>query len=385
MAPLAFTGSLDIPAHLRSMLVAVVAAALLAVLIAGPASASSKGCSVKNKATGWDYSSLQGAVNAAKPKATLLVRGTCPEKTVIRRDVRVKGVPGLGRAVAHVGALTIERGARATVRSLAIRNSRVVNRGIATFVDVHVKGSLNPWGHGISNTGVLRLQGHSWVRLTNGVANRGRLTLGGTSHIRRNWTEEPPSPVVLNTGTIVMNDRSNIGWSERWGDGEQHSHLVNKGRLVMNHHSSLTDGWASGAVHNHGTMVMNHHSSVHRNGSDALSLSCDGLRGGGIRNLGTLVMRNRSSIHDNGLNWYELCDPMTDRARGAGVYNSGTFVMRDGSSIRGNGPGPVHTGPPEWVTGGGIFNDTGGTLVGVTCGPGGNVYGNTPDDCYFAE
>jgi hypothetical protein len=23
------------------------------------------------------------------------------------------------------------------------------------------------------------------------------------------------------------------------------------------------------------------------------------------------------------------------------------------------------------------------TLTGVRCGPGGNVYGNSPDDCYF--
>jgi predicted outer membrane repeat protein len=33
--------------------------------------------------------------------------------------------------------------------------------------------------------------------------------------------------------------------------------------------------------------------------------------------------------------------------------------------------------------GGGIHAGSGSILVGVTCGPGGNVYGNTPDDCYF--
>ena len=45
--------------------------------------------------------------------------------------------------------------------------------------------------------------------------------------------------------------------------------------------------------------------------------------------------------------------------------------MTSGSGVRG--------------LGGGVYNASGGTLVGVNCAPHtyANVYGNTPDDCYI--
>jgi predicted outer membrane repeat protein len=46
--------------------------------------------------------------------------------------------------------------------------------------------------------------------------------------------------------------------------------------------------------------------------------------------------------------------------------------MTGASTITGNTAG----------RGGGIYAASGSVLVGVTCGPGGNVTGNTPDDCY---
>jgi len=56
--------------------------------------------------------------------------------------------------------------------------------------------------------------------------------------------------------------------------------------------------------------------------------------------------------------------------------------MADTSRIHSNGPADF-----AWATarGGGLYNASGGTLVGVSCGPQtlANVYGNTPDDCYF--
>jgi len=56
---------------------------------------------------------------------------------------------------------------------------------------------------------------------------------------------------------------------------------------------------------------------------------------------------------------------------GGGIWTFGSLTLRDtrvtGNRVDGQG--------------GGIHGS--GKLVGVTCGPGGNVYGNTPDDCYF--
>ncbi len=153
----------------------------------------------------------------------------------------------------------------------------------------------------------------------------------------------------------------------------------------MNHRSSLSGQWGSGAVENLGTMVMNDRSSIHHNSVGGEYLYAVGGWGGGVRNKGTLVMRDHSSIHDNSAT---TGDPGVDddgAGRGAGVHNSGTLVMRDRSSIHGNDAQPyTYYGSPG--KGGGIFNGKGGTLVGVTCGGTlANVHANTPDDCYFAE
>ncbi len=90
MRPDANTGSTSIAALLRAALAVLVMVGLLLALIAGPAWASSKDCSVKNKATGRTYSTLQAAVNASKPWATLLVRGTCRGETIVDRSLQMR-------------------------------------------------------------------------------------------------------------------------------------------------------------------------------------------------------------------------------------------------------------------------------------------------------
>ena len=56
--------------------------------------------------------------------------------------------------------------------------------------------------------------------------------------------------------------------------------------------------------------------------------------------------------------------------------------MRDASSsISGNSTVGFEDDPPS--PSGGLYIGRRTTLVCVTCGPGGNVYGNTPDDCYL--
>ena len=57
----------------RLLLAGIVALAFVLTLDAGSVTAASKGCSVKNNATGRTYSTLQAAVDTAKPRATLRV------------------------------------------------------------------------------------------------------------------------------------------------------------------------------------------------------------------------------------------------------------------------------------------------------------------------
>jgi hypothetical protein len=88
--------------------------------------------------------------------------------------------------------------------------------------------------------------------------------------------------------------------------------------------------------------------------------------GGGVYLMrdSTLVMNDSSRIVGN------FVSGAPERSLGGGVYNAGTVTMNDASRIRGN-------------TSGGVYNASGGILFGVVCGQGGNVTGNTPDDCYI--
>ena len=134
----------------------------------------------------------------------------------------------------------------------------------------------------------------------------------------------------------------------------------------MNGASSVRNGsFHSYGVLNLRRLVMNDHSSIRAN------------PGGGLRNGGfdhrpaVTVMNDQSSISRNTAGcWY------------AGVWNTATLRMTGASSITGNKAVALDVCPEPY---GGGLNHGDGTLVGVRCGPGGNVYGNTPDDCYFAE
>ncbi len=193
----------------------------------------------------------------------------------------------------------------------------------------------------------------------------------------------------LNKGRLVMNDRSSLSY-QYLGEG-----IYNLGTMVMNDRSSVVGNWVGGdyidyiagvggGVHNRGTLIMRHHSSIHSNHADAAFFN-DGVeepagRGGGVYNSGRVVMQGSAAIFDN------EAEPSRTPAKGGGIYNAkgGTLVMRDQASIHGNKASDADY-PDLAGLGAGIYNAADGILDGVTCGPGGNVYGNTPDDCYFAE
>jgi hypothetical protein len=125
-------------------------------------------------------------------------------------------------------------------------------------------------------------------------------------------------------------------------------------------------------VGNAGTLTMNDESSIHdnhwRQGRGPMGSFAPAPPGGGVINRGTLTMNHASSIHGN-----STVSVVAGTGQGGGVYNAGHMTMTGSSIITENRAG----------LGGGLYNVSGGTLNGVVCGPGGNVYGNTPDDCFI--
>lgn len=211
--------------------------------------------------------------------------------------------------------------------------TRVVN--IKTDVRVKLRSLVirdgkARYGAGARNMGTLNLRDvtvrGNRARFGGGVSNEGTLLLNGASSIRGNWARMTGGGVA-NDGTVVMNSSSSI--------------------------SGNTTYWGGGVVQGGGSFTMNGSSSIFGNTA---------ARGGGVFGGGSYTMNGSSSIHGN-------------RARlGGGFYANFTVLTLSGtSSIYDNS---------ARRSGGGVYGHE-ATLVGANCGPGGNVYGNTPDDCFF--
>jgi hypothetical protein len=387
------------PGLWRLLVAAIVALALTVTLGAMSASATkSSSCQVTNTDTGRTFPRLQQAVDAAKPGAHLIVKGTCYGGTFIDKDLAIVGkkTKRSGKPVLDgdnkARVLTIKPTVKVSIRSLVIRKGRasrvpdgggISNKGRLTLLDVVVGGN---WaasrGGAIFNEGVLRVLGASRVKgngtgtfgLGPAVFNLGHLVLGGSSRIVSN----DGSPLA-NEGTIIMNGASNISRNTAFRVGR--TGPTNRGTFMMNDRSSVAEG---SGFWNEGALTMNDESSIHHNLRAGPSLQCGGgSLGGGVRNMGSLVMNDASSIRDNIASGG--CSGPPYLSRGGGVYNEGTVTMTGASRITGNEAGAAAVGLREPGLGGGLYDASGGILNGVYCAPHtyANVYGNTPDDCYF--
>jgi len=341
--------------HATGPLPAVLLALLmLLTLEASPAAAASpKACRVANTDSGRTYPRLQQAVDAAKPGASLVIPGVCHGTTVIDKDLAIRGAPSERRGKPILDGdektrvLTVKPKVEASLRGLVIRDGvapygipnggGITNKGRLTLRDVVLRDNdSSAFGSAVFNRGVLRTWGRTLIwgseGYTSGSAlyNTGHATLGGMTRISRNYG------CLRNLGVLVMNDSSSIDSCLMYFGADR---LWNDGSLVMNDSSSI---WGTGGVWNRGDLTLNDASSIHGN----LHKYKEGPGvGGGVVNEGTLTMTGSSSIQHN------------------------EAVSFSGVGMAGHG--------------GGIYNFGGGTLTGVICGPGGNVYGNTPDDCYF--
>jgi hypothetical protein len=388
----------------------VVALVVLAGATPGSA-ATPAACHVRNTGTDKAYATLQAAVDAAKRGSRLVVKGTCRGGTLIDKDLVVEGVmtPRTGRPVldgarhrwlpdpGSTRVLIIKSGVTVSIRSLLIRNGRasrildgggITNKGTTTIVDVVVRSSqATGRGGGIFNAGILHMRGASRVRgnaapTGPGVYNAGRLVMGDTARIRGNDCSG-----LHNVGVVVMNDTSNLGdnahgWpfcargnsndgtfvmndaSSIFGD---YGGMVNSGTFTMNDTSSIHANWGRAGVRNAGTFRMNDHSSIHHIRGDSLPRMVGDGGEGGVANAGTFIMNDKSSVHHN-----------TGDGRGGGVWNgpAAGFTMNGSSRVHDN-----HLVDRTNGHGGGLYNSSGGTLIGIDCGV--SVNHNAPDDCFL--
>jgi hypothetical protein len=416
----------------------VTAIAVLALLLTQGATSVSaappSGCRVRIVATGQTYGTLQAAVDAAKRGDRLTVSGHCLGPTIIDKGLVIEGVEGRGRPLLDGDregvTLTIREGVTVKVTDLDIEGGRfqkdgsdrpyhwpagVENHGNLTLRGIVVRRNE---GIGVENEGRLRLNGdsvvgHNWTVLGNavyrprlpGIHNAGSLRLNGTSAVEKNNG-------VANDGTVILHGASSVNVTRNRGSMTLHdaghvAYVENRGALTLDDESGM------GTVYNFGTVTMNDasgvwgpvtndsRSSMTLNGSSSIGI-------GRVRNNGTLTLNGSASIF--GGRWVScgvpsgLC-PGDPRIFGGGVTNGGRLVLNDSSSISGNlverqglptFGGGVYMNSSASLTmtgsatitgnaagqGGGVYAESGSLLNGVVCGPGGNVYGNTPDDCY---
>ena len=371
------THHLGTHAMVRLVIAAVLALALILTLEVSPAAAASrKTCQVSDAESGQTYGRLQQAVDAAKPGARLVVLGVCHGGTFIDKNLAIIGkrTGRLGLPVldgdGNVRVLVIKPGANVNLRSLHIREgwwkrgygtltiSRgggISNKGRLTLQDVAVSN-----GGGIHSMGTLRIRG--WA-VASSLDNAGRLVFAQGSRV----TMQANGGGLSNDGDLRM-DGSSL--SARLG-GWWALSFSNSGTLTMDGVSSIS-GFRG--VGNAGTLTMNDASSIHDNhwwqGRGPMGMFSPAPPGGGVINRGTLTMNDASSIHGN-----STVSAVAGTGLGGGVYNAGHLTMTGSSRITENRAGQ----------GGGVYNASGGTLIGVGCAPQtyANVYGNTPDDCYF--
>jgi hypothetical protein len=348
---------------LRQLAASPLILALLLPLDASPSTgASSHTCRVQNGDTRKTYGVLQDAVDTAQSGSHLSLRGTCIGKTVIDKRLVIEGV-----TTERSGPPKLTRNVKPLVLEVRHRG-RVKLWGLVVVLGASypLTGMYNA-GHLLLRDVVVRRNRRctdGTVAVFNGID--GFLSLRGSSSISRNRCHAYGRPgrygggAVRNDGTLVMHDTSSI--FDNRGRG-----LTNTGRVTMNDMSSIRVNRAlddaSGGVWNDFEAVFT------MNGASTISEN-SGSYSGGVTNLGTFTMNDQSSIHDNHATVGSV----------GGFMNWGTLTMNGDASIVGN---TAVTQAGGLRNGGAIGPIGTRTLVGVTCGPGGNVVANSPDDCDF--
>jgi len=271
--------------------------------------------------SGCAFKSIQAAVDAASPGATITIQaGTYSGGVSIDKSLTLNGA-GV--------ASTIIRGGGPVI---SVAAGRVVH-----ISDLTVKGGFGDDGGGIANSGWLTLQ------RVNVTKNSSVSTGAG----------------IFNDGTLAMFESrvSDNSVDAAFGSG---GGISNHGTMtLLNSTVDSNSATGAGGVENSGNLTL-HNSDVSYNVATI---------GGGISNRGMLTIRN-STVNDNTANG----DPAIGGGKGGGLYNDGTVAALN-SQIHGN----KATADPYGVNddtgfGGGIYNEKGSVTLRNT-----DVTGNTAD------
>ena len=115
--------------------VVTVAVVSVGSLGASPAGAAKPACAIDNEGTHTEYATLQAAVDAASPGATLEIKGVCAGSTIVGRDVVLRGVAAkaFGPATlsgANAGrVLRVNAPSTTTVRGLTLTGGNTTDGG----------------------------------------------------------------------------------------------------------------------------------------------------------------------------------------------------------------------------------------------------------------
>jgi len=317
------TGKFGTPVRGRTIVAALaLAAGMLGVLaptaVGGPAS-----CAVSNVRTQTDYDSLQAAVDAAKARDTLKVKGRCVGGTTVAKNITIKGEAGPGIPTLDGGGagtvVHITRGTT-TIEGLKITN------GVADVVSVEGNGCCVGGGIAVSGD-------RAGARLVDSLVTGNSATVFGGG-------------IDVDAGTLTLVD-STVSENTAWSAGGIDSDF---GTITLIG-STVSGNTAAGGT------------------------SCQNLGScaGGIWNFGGTLTLIDSTVSEN-----------TATRRGGGIVNqtptggsaavltlSGTTTITDNHAFS----------DPTVNLGGGIWI-RGDATVTATADWTGFISGNTPDQCF---
>lgn len=313
------------PVRAPTIIAALALAVGMLVVLAPTAVGGPPSCAVSNTRTHKGYSSLQGAVNAAKAGDTLEVKGTCVGNTSVDRNVTLKGVTNN----AFPGTPTLDGGGAGTVLHVTNGTTTVdglkITNGVASVESVEGNGCCV--GGGIAVSGDT-----AGARLVNS------LVTGNAASVFGGGIDVDDGTLTLVNSTVTGNTSDSSG-----GIDSDFGTITLIGSTVSN--NTVAGGTACQGV---------------------------GSCAGGIWNFGGTLTLIDSTVSGN-----------TATRRGGGIVNqtptggptavltlSGTSAITNNHAIS----------DPTVNLGGGIWI-RGGATVSATADWTGSVSGNTPDQC----
>lgn len=306
------------------MIVAALALAASTLISSAPSAVGAPpSCGVSNARTQQSYTSLQAAVDAAKARDTLEVRGRCVGSTTVAKDITIKREAG-------PGIPTLDGGGAGTVvhitRGTTTLEGLKITNGVADVVSVEGNGCCVGGGIAVSGD-------RAGARLVDSLVTGNSATVFGGG-------------IDVDAGTLTL----------------------------VNSTVSENTAWSAGGIDSDFGTVTLIGSTVSGN-TAAGGTTCQdvGSCAGGIWNFGGTLTLIDSTVSEN-----------TATRRGGGIVNqtptggpaavltlSGTASITDNHAF--GDPDPPALGGGIWIRG--------GATVAATADWTGSISGNTPDQC----